>query len=90
MKQYIDKSEIIAEIERRRDKNQQVCTPEGSGAFYEDGFILDIINSLDTLEVKEVDLDKEIDEWIAEGYSPVDTPEIAKHFFELGLKAKGE
>ena len=53
MTQYIDKSALVAEIERRKNKNQQICTAEGSGAFYEDGFIIDIINSIDTIEVKE-------------------------------------
>lgn len=52
MAQYIDKDALVAEIKKRKDKNQKVCTPEGSGAYYEDGFILDIINSLDTFELK--------------------------------------
>lgn len=51
----IPKDALVAEIERRKNKNQEICTAEGSGAFYEDGFILDIINSS---EVKEVDLEK--------------------------------
>ena len=54
MTQYISKDALVAEIKKRKDKNQKVCTPEGSGAYYEDGFILDIINSLDTLELKKV------------------------------------
>ena len=52
MTQYISKDALVAEIKKRKDKNQKVCTPEGSGAYYEDGFILDIINSLDTFELK--------------------------------------
>lgn len=58
MAQYIDKAALVAEIEKRKQRNHKKCTPEGSGAYYEDGFILDIINSL---EVKEVDLEKEKD-----------------------------
>lgn len=63
---------------------------------------------LDTLEIKEVDLEKEIDEYmklhhlhIKDGgriiFENDDTPnfmcdfhDIAKYFFELGIKSKGE
>ena len=47
----------------------------------------------DTLEVKEVDLEREIDNWICdnaithEDCSVTDVISTAKHFFELGLKA---
>ena len=49
----------------------------------------------DTLEVKGVDLEKEIQSWVEDnsvnGYYQEDVYETAKHFFELGLKAqKGE
>ena len=64
MAQYIDKAALVAEIERRKQRNHKKCTPEGSGAYYEDGFILDIINSIDTLEVKEVDLEEEKESYI--------------------------
>ena len=66
-------------------------------------------SSLDTLEVKEVDLEKELNDFIEEQKAWVkddrvveynngdsfnhiyDLEPIAKHFFELGLKAqKGE
>lgn len=99
MIQYISKSALVAEIEKRKNKNQQICTAEGSGAFYEDGFILDIINSLDTLKVKEVDLDYIKDELdkVVKIYKPDGDfgwgtlYNVATHFFELGLKAqKGE
>lgn len=53
MAQYIDKAALVAEIEKRKQRNHKKCTPKGSGAYYEDGFILDIINSINTLEVKE-------------------------------------
>ena len=91
MRQYIDKSAIVAEIERRaaffmKESKKKTTSDDSSCAVA----LYGLLSFLNTLEVKEVELDKEIDEWIAEGYSPVDTPEIAKHFFELGLKAKGE
>jgi len=93
MSQYIDKDALVAEIEQRKNKNQKICTSEGSGAYYEDGFILDIIN---TLEVKEVDLEEELDEWMKYGphtsYPWCTIPDAieitAKHFFELGLNAQ--
>ena len=50
---------------------------------------------MDSIEVKEVDLEKEI-ELVKGDYEQVDVSWnndfdfIAKHFFELGLKAKGE
>ena len=51
----------------------------------------------DTIEVKEVDLEREIDNWICdnaithEDCSVTDVISTTKHFFEFGLKAqKGE
>lgn len=46
MAQYIDKSALVAEIERRRKRNVL-----NEGAFEED---IDILSFIDTLEVKEV------------------------------------
>ena len=55
---------------------------------------INILYLLDTLEVKEVDLEKEIKKYIKDnicGYCVPGVEETAKHFFELGLKAqKGE
>lgn len=85
MAQYIDKQVLAEKIEKR--KKQNVLTNEG--AFEED---VDILYLLDTLDVKEVDLEKEIEY----EYNPVDGlpfeefARIAKHFYELGVKAKGE
>lgn len=60
---------------------------------------------LDTIEVKEVDLEKHLKEEIEDVFFDLDgvavvgathyltvedVKDIAKHFFELGLKAKGE
>ena len=66
-----------------------------------------LLSFLDTLEVKEVDLDKEIKEQIDKYYencnkkleemgeddndiSFLTLDGFARHFYELGLKAKGE
>lgn len=88
MKQYIDKSALAAEIEKRKRRNVL-----NEGAFEED---IDILSLLDTLEMKEVDLEKEI-ELVKGDYEQVDVAWnndfdfIARHFFELGIKAqKGE
>lgn len=89
----IDKDTLIAKIEKRRNENQNVCTPESSGAYYEDGFILDTINSINIIKVEEVDLEKEIDaelrkRWYGE-YLDIDKfYESAKHFFKLGLQVQ--
>ena len=52
-----------------------------------------ISNVLDTLEVKEVDLDEEVDSWVNDLHTAPTFEELdkfARHFFELGLKDKGE
>jgi hypothetical protein len=83
MVQYIDKSALVAEIKRRIKEHHSgylVC-------------LKDILSFVDTLEVKEVNLDKEID-LVEDKYhgfessSRADIINIAKHFFELGLKAQ--
>ena len=92
----INKSAVVAEIERLK-------------SFYGDNenirhvakynVLALLVNFLDTLEVKEVDLEKELDEWMKYGphtnYPWCTIPDAikitAEHFFELGLKAqKGE
>ena len=101
MTQYIDKAAVVEEIEKLTDK---VCDRLSTEAM-EGAIVLSeyIISSLDTLEVKEVDLDKEIKKEYLERrcYGGRDNMlvilnepqfnEIAKHFYELGLKVqKGE
>lgn len=49
----ISKAALVAEIEKRKNSNREICTAEGSGAYYEDGFILDFINSLEVKEMEE-------------------------------------
>ena len=101
MAQYISKSALVAEIE----KQKQLIFPKNTGEMkvadvpkpLEQGWLNAlswIKKTIDPLEVKEVDLEKELDSMI--------TPElkfhkalpslfdVAKHFFELGLKAQKE
>lgn len=92
-------SEIVAEIEKYYNE----CLKRAKVIDYDywnakaDAYrnVLVILN--DALKVKEVVLEREIDNWICdnaithEDCSVTDVISTAKHFFELGLKAqKGE
>ena len=91
----IDKNALVAEIEKRQSialdpLNNNIHTKRLEEAYKS------ILSFINTLEVKEVDLEKSISDWLFEGL-PNNEEEIdyiketAKHFFELGLKAqKGE
>ena len=95
MEQYIPKSALVAEIEKLKGKisdNSSYCN-----GWQHALRMLEL--SLDTLEVKEVDLEKYYHDFLQKewfGNSHVRTVSemmafTAKHFFELGLKAqKGE
>lgn len=102
----IDKDALVAEIERR--KEEEVNYDENGGyaswADHNHFSTLDSIQDfLNTIEVKEMDLDKEFSQWwknerakdytvdiLYERYSNV-SMKLAKHFYKLGLKAqKGE
>lgn len=50
-----------------------------------------ILSFIDTLEVKEMDLEEDVDRILEEydwNYDKIDFYEFAKHFYELGLKAR--
>lgn len=91
MKELIDKAEVVREIEK---------LSAYLDCLHEQRIIEKILSIIDTLEVKEVDLEKEIKSWLDHGhitdtryddYDDNDIESTAKHFFELGLKAqKGE
>lgn len=96
MEQYINKSALIAEIENRRDEisKRRITIPltgrdKSYATFFEYEILGKIRDIIDTLEVKEVDLEKEYKIFVDcdEGRSMFET---AKHFFELGLKTKGK
>lgn len=92
MAQYINKDALETEINRQHKILMQ--TNHTYGAQFVLGFrqaCRQIIDFLDTLEVKEVDLDKKIGDWYNINGIPVTSDalkETARHFFELGLKAK--
>ena len=94
MEQYISKSALIAEIEKRIITYKNI-----SGEDRRTDALMSLKNSLDTLEVKEIDLEKYYHEFLQKewfGKNCIRTMSemmafTAKHFFELGLKAqKGE
>ena len=93
MKKYIDKSALVAELDKLYNLEYDNTSDLSCGKKI---MLRDILLFLNTLEVKDVDLEKEI-ELIKGDYEQVDVAwnndfdYIAKYFFELGLKAqKGE
>ena len=104
MTHYIDKDALVAEIE----KNKNEMEPERDWHFdeYTNGYLdalKEVLSIINTLEVKEVDLEKDIKDYIYEiphaktgipggwkySWDEEKVIEIAKHFYELGLQ-KGE
>lgn len=103
MTKYIPLDALVAEIKRRMNENGgKQALPQYFGMVEED---LNILSFLDTLEVKEVDLEKEINKYISNNFfgsqtigfyanrtkeepNDRDIALVAKHFFELGLKAQ--
>ena len=97
MRELIDKTALVAEIKRRL-KGLEDCHADGiAGYAGEISGLKRLLSFLDTLEVKEVDLEKEFDNYTKDilacdiQFEPfTHLHNCAKHFFELGLKAKGE
>ena len=94
----IDKDAVVTEIERRIKRFRE---EKDSVSIVKTNVYKGILSFLDTLEVKEVDLNKEIKDYF--NNQPIITrskgidyqlipsgEEIAKHFFELGLKTQKE
>ena len=92
----IDKDKVVAEIEKRQEEEVSY-DEDGSFASWADHNHYSTLESIkefiNTLEVKEVDLDEEFNK-CCENYIFDDEWEeyTAKHFFKLGIKAtqKGE
>ena len=101
MERLINKDRVLAEIENRIKKYTLLQQkPEMSDLQEELQNKIDCLNSikgyiLDTLEVKEVDLDNELD-FVKDAYYYFTSDErnsikkVAKHFFELGLSASNQ
>lgn len=103
----IDKDDLVAEINKRIkecDKLADAAADNNLHSALEANELLirqytSLLNFLDTLEVKEVNLEKEIKDYLdnqpiitrSKGvdFKLVPSPEtIAKHFFELGIMMK--
>lgn len=87
MKQYIDKSIIIAEIERRLKEYMSYPNYQTDSNYME---LCEILSFINTFESKDVDLDLEITLW-ANAIPEIrldDIERLAKYFFELGLAQK--
>ena len=89
----IDKDKVVAELERRIGELFTLDKASYEIGLY-DAYKI-ILSFLDTLEVKEVDLEKEfydfLDTLIGKDNGHLSEDElfrIAEYFFELGLKAK--
>lgn len=103
MTNYIDAEKLKAEIERRMDKHWEglpdADSPEDDwthnelcelGAYKELEHIEDFLNSLQQEQPK-VDLEKEIDKTSCKCIQSIysfDLDRFARHFYELGLKAR--
>lgn len=94
----IDKDALVAEIGRLRKEDGNPYFPsETADKYYARGvhFTCDgLVNFLDTLEVKEVDLDEEIEKCLKRynmlAVGKKDFTDIAKHFFELGMQVSNK
>lgn len=87
MMQYIDKDALVAEIKMLKENANK------RGAIGKVSTIVlcnELLSFIDTLEVKEVDLDKKIASWAHELYEiPYDDVErMAKYFYKLGISRK--
>lgn len=104
MTQYIDKSAVMAEIERRIkecDKLADAAADNNLSNTQQANELLirqytSLLDFIDALEVKEVDLEKEFDNYTKDilacdvQFEPfTHLYNCAKHFFELGINAKG-
>ena len=94
--ELIDKAAVVAEIELKKIRAHILgdsAINSSMRQFYDgmkEGYI-NLLVSLETLEVKEIDLEKEIDLWVRNLHSVPNFEELnkfARHFFELGLKAQ--
>ena len=109
MRELIDKSAVVAEIEgyisnykdivAKTDRNDSTWVNSVSMIDAKIGVLQHLLSFLNTLEVKDVDLDREIRRYRMRNPIIQHKEEslydymanVAKHFYELGLKAqKGE
>ena len=99
MEQYIKKSTLIAEIEKLIDeiyagRSFDSLSSEQQTALW---YIKSIMSSINFIEVKEVDLEKEIDNYLLtywneerEKFLHPFLKKMCVHFFELGITASNK
>ena len=88
MEQYIDKDALVAKINALLDDEFQ-CNSYDEATGFQNALTL-IEKFIDTLEVKEVDLDTDFGvSWgeYCDCGGNINDYEVAKHFFELGLRS---
>lgn len=103
MTKYIDQATLVAEIKKRIKGLKDCHADTVAGYTGEISGLERLLSFIDTLKVKEVDLEKEIDKiwnprfnlgWDEKSLLSMNHEgftTIAKYFYELGLKAqKGE
>ena len=99
MTQYIDKSALVAEIERRINEINLDSIEDWRYRLQREHDIevmKNILSLIDTLEVKEVDLEKEYKDFVEEDpvynklVNGIVGKAIAKRFFELGITASNK
>jgi hypothetical protein len=102
MTKLIDKSALVAEIEKRIEETESMQPKFDQFWAGQISAFKGVLKILDTLEVKEVNFEKELISWHKKHFKKEGTFEkyggfyfanssqldLAKHFFELGLKAK--
>ena len=101
MVHLIDKDALVAEIEKRIQETESMQPKFDQFWAGQISAFKGILKILDTLEVKEVDLEKEIQDHVRNcldvKFPTTDIEQIkkdveytARMFFELGVKAKGK
>ena len=102
MVHLIDKDALVAEIKRRKELVSDPILSGDDLMIGERNAFFNLLSFLDTLEVKEVDLDREMQAFALLYLEPLKISDsnigisitmaqlysCAKHFFELGLKAQ--
>ena len=92
MEQYIKKSALVSEIEKLIDEIyagrpfDSLSSEQQTALWY----VKSIMSSINNLEVKEVDFEKIWKEYFKYrgDVATVNVKHLAKHFYELGLKAQ--
>ena len=94
MIQYIDKSALVAELEKRIKETESMQPKFDQFWAGQISAFKGVLKILDTFEVKEVDLNTAVERYVEQHKSELngyfDLRRIAKHFYELGLKHRKE